>query len=85
MAEVAADTAALVGRPAKRPHRIPTPVVSTIGLVYPLLRELGETRHQFERPFVLDASPAEQTFGITATPWEVTLKETVAYLSGTAA
>jgi nucleoside-diphosphate-sugar epimerase len=85
MAQVAADTAALVGRPAKRPHRIPTPVVSTIGLVYPLMREFRETRHQFERPFVLDSTLAEQTFGLSATAWDVTLKETVDYLSGTAA
>lgn len=85
MAQVAADTAALVGQPVRRPHRIPTPVVAAVGLVYPLLRELTETRHQFERPFVLDASLTEQTFGITATPWDVTLKETVDYLSGTVA
>jgi nucleoside-diphosphate-sugar epimerase len=85
MAEVAADTAVLVGQPVRRPHRIPTPVVDAVGLVHPLLRELKETRHQFERPFVLDSALTERTFGITATPWEVTLKETVDYLSGTAA
>jgi nucleoside-diphosphate-sugar epimerase len=85
MAQVAAETAALVGRPAKRPHRIPTPVVSAIGLAYPLFREFKETRHQFERSFILDATLTERTFRTSATPWEVTLKETVAYLSGTAA
>lgn len=85
MAEVAADTAALVGQPARRPRRIPTPVVDAVGLVYPLMREFKETRHQFERPFVLDATLTEQTFVMAATPWDVTLKETVDYLSGTAA
>jgi hypothetical protein len=59
--------------------------VDAIGLVYPLLRELKETRHEFERPFVLDSSLTEQTFGLEPTPWEITLKETVDYLSATAA
>lgn len=85
MAEVAADAARLVGRQPRRPHRIPTPLVSAIGLFHPLFREFKETRHQFERPFVLDARLTEETFGVSATPWDVTLKETVDYLSGAAA
>ena len=85
MTQVAADAAAVVGRAAKRPRRIPTPVVSAIGLTHPLFREFRETRHQFERPFVLDATHTERTFGISATPWDVTVKETVDYLSGAAA
>jgi hypothetical protein len=85
MAQVASDTAALVGTTPRRPHRIPNAVVDAIGLVYPLLRELKETRHEFERPFVLDSSLTEQTFGLEPTPWEITLKETVDYLSATAA
>jgi nucleoside-diphosphate-sugar epimerase len=36
------------------------------GLINPFVRELRETQHQFRKPFVLDAGPAEQTFGITA-------------------
>jgi hypothetical protein len=85
MAEVAADTAALVGQRARRPHRIPRPVVSAMALGYPLLRELKETRHQFERPFVLDSTLTQQTFGIAPSAWETTLRETVDYLSATAA
>jgi hypothetical protein len=34
---------------------------------------------------VLDSSRAAATFALEATPWEQTLKETVAYLSATAA
>jgi hypothetical protein len=59
--------------------------VTALGAVVPLLKELRETRHQFERPFVLDATHTEQVFGLQATPWEVTLKETVEWLSATAA
>ena len=28
------------------------------------MRELRETQHQFRRPFVLDSSAAQQTFGL---------------------
>jgi nucleoside-diphosphate-sugar epimerase len=81
IAELQADAAATVGRAAKRPRRIPRLVVDTIGLGYPLLREFRETRHQFERPFILDASAAQARFGLEPTPWDLTLKETVDHLS----
>ena len=85
MAQVAGDTAALVGVAVKRPHRIPTALVDTVGLVYPLLRELKETRHEFERPWVLDSTATQERFGLAPTPWEVTLRQTVDYLNATAA
>jgi hypothetical protein len=64
---------------------VPRVLVDSVALVYPLLRELKETRHEFEHPWVLDSSRAQQAFGLQPTPWDVTLKETVAYLSETAA
>ena len=57
-------------------------MTTAAGAVVPLLRELRETRHQFERPFVLDSSRAERTFGLGPTPWEVALQATVAALAG---
>ena len=83
--EVADQVARICGRAPRRVHGIPRGVVTALGLVVPLLRELRETRHQFERPFVLDSSRTAATFDLEATPWEQTLKETVAYLSATAA
>lgn len=83
--EVADEAARMCGRPPRRVHGIPRGVVTALGTVVPLLRELRETRHQFERPFVLDSSRAAATFDLAPTPWEQTLKETVAYLSATAA
>lgn len=83
--EVADEAARMCGRAPRRVHGIPRGVVTALGTVVPLLRELRETRHQFERPFVLDSSRAAATFDLEATPWEQTLKETVAYLSATAA
>jgi nucleoside-diphosphate-sugar epimerase len=83
--EVVAEVAQLRGRTPKAVHGIPRSAVTALGAVVPLLKELRETRHQFERPFVLDATHSEQVFGLRATPWEVTLKETVEWLSVTAA
>ena len=43
----------------------------------PFMRELRETRHQFERPFILDSGLTERTFGLEPTPWEDALKVTI--------
>jgi hypothetical protein len=40
------------------------------GLVNPLMKELRETQHQFRKPFILDSTAAEETFGLKATPIE---------------
>jgi hypothetical protein len=61
---------------------VPRGVTTAVGAVVPLLRELRETRHQFERPFVLDSSRAERTFGLAPTPWQAALEATVAALAG---
>lgn len=49
---------------------VPRPALRLAGLVSPLIRELGEMVYQFERPFVLDSSAAQRTFGLTPTPWD---------------
>ncbi|RKT79671.1 nucleoside-diphosphate-sugar epimerase [Terracoccus luteus] len=76
--EAADDVARLTGHRPRRVLRLPRPVGTALGLVIPFFREVRETRHQFERPFVLDASEAERVFGFTATPWEQVLTETIA-------
>lgn len=83
--EVVGEVAQLCGRAPRAVHGIPRGAVTALGTVVPLLRELRETRHQFERPFVLDATHTTEVFGLQPTPWEVTLKETVEWLSATAA
>lgn len=85
MAEVVAEVADHAGLPARRVRGIPRSVVTTLGVAVPLMRELRETRHQFERPFVLDSALTSQTFGLQATPWEQSLRESVDYVSATAA
>ena len=45
-------------------------MVRALGLAVPFVRELGEVRHQFTRPFVLDSRAAQETFGLALTPLE---------------
>ena len=54
------------------------PVIRAVGAVVPIVRELPEVLHQFERPFVVDASDTTATFGIEPTPWDDVLAATLA-------
>ena len=56
----------------------PAWLMRTLGLVNPVIREFAEVRYQFERPFVLDSSAAEHTFGLAPTPWDEVLARLVA-------
>lgn len=47
---------------------LPQSVLRSVGVVNPTVRELRETQHQFRKPFVLDSSAAEETFGLRPTP-----------------
>jgi len=79
--DVAAEVAELTGHQA--PKVVPLPrIVKAAARVVPLIRELDETGHQFERPFVLDSSAASATFGLAHTQWDVALKETLTALRG---
>jgi nucleoside-diphosphate-sugar epimerase len=66
--QVATQLAELAGAPAPRLRRVPNPVLRAYGLFSPFVREFVEMRYQFERPFVLDSSRTEQTFGLKPTP-----------------
>ncbi|MDN5767434.1 MAG: NAD-dependent epimerase/dehydratase family protein [Humibacillus sp.] len=78
IAQAADDVARLTGRRGSRVMAVPRPLGTALGVVVPFLRQMRETRHQFERPFVLDSSQAEAAFGLTATPWEQALEATIA-------
>jgi nucleoside-diphosphate-sugar epimerase len=57
---------------------VPWPVLRTVGLAVPMMREVVAMRHQFDQEFVIDASATTATFGLTATPWEETVRATAA-------
>ena len=60
LTELAAN---IMGVPDKV-RALPYAAVWAAGLVNPFIKELRETQHQFRRPFVLDSSAAQQTFGL---------------------
>lgn len=74
--QVVADVADLVGGPTPRVSTYPRWLMS-LARVSPTVRELDETRHQFERAFVLDSSAATETFGAAPTPWREALEATL--------
>ena len=64
LGELTAKAAAVMGVPDKV-RALPYAAVWAAGLANPFIKELRETQHQFRRPFVLDSSAAQQTFGLT--------------------
>ncbi|MFN8193438.1 MAG: NAD-dependent epimerase/dehydratase family protein [Nocardioidaceae bacterium] len=77
--EVARDAAAAAGHPEPKVAAMPGPV-KLVARVSPVVRELDETRHQFERPFVLDSTRTAETFGLEPTPWDQALAGTVSWV-----
>ncbi|MEH1015392.1 NAD-dependent epimerase/dehydratase family protein [Micromonospora sp. CPCC 206060] len=81
--ELATRAAALAGAPTPKLSRLPVPVVRLGGLFDPTVRELREVLYQFDRPFLLDSTAAQETFGIRPTPLDVVLRETMESLGVT--
>jgi hypothetical protein len=71
---MATRLAELAGAPAARVSRMPAAMLWFGGLFSPNAREFREVRYQFERPFVLDSSAAEKTFGLAPTPLDDALR-----------
>lgn len=78
--DLAVRFAAAAGAPPARISAIPYPVLWTYGLFSPMVRELRITRHQFTRPFVLDASATTRAFGLQPRPVEESLADAAARL-----
>jgi nucleoside-diphosphate-sugar epimerase len=54
-------------------------MLSIGGLFIPEARETVEMMYEFEKPFVIDSSKFERTFGLKATPMRDAIRETVAW------
>ena len=52
-------------------------VLRTVAVAVRVVRALGEVLHQFEGPWVIDASETTATFGIEPTPWEDCVRTTL--------
>ncbi len=70
--ELVAIAAAQLGASPKL-SSLPYAAVWAAGVVNPMMRELRETQHQFRKPFILDSTAAEQTFGLQATPLDASV------------
>ena len=78
--EVVADLCRAAGIEPVTVREHPTALLRLLGLVNPMVGELAEVAYQFERPFVIDSSAAETTFGLTPVPWEeMTAAQVLAY------
>jgi nucleoside-diphosphate-sugar epimerase len=78
--EAAVRAAELIGAPRPKLTRIPYPAFWTVGVFNANLRAMREMQYQFTRPFQLDSTVTEQTFGLTPTPTDDALRAaTLAY------
>jgi len=76
-AEVIEDLTRAMGVPAPRIRTAGAGMLRLVGLFNRPAGELVEMLYEFDRPFVLDSSLAEQTFGLTPTPWSEIITETL--------
>jgi nucleoside-diphosphate-sugar epimerase len=71
--DLAAQFTKVAGAPAPKLTSVPYAVLWTGGLFSPMLRELRITRYQFVRPFTIDATLTERTFGLAPVELETAL------------
>jgi nucleoside-diphosphate-sugar epimerase len=85
--EIVNRAAAVADRPAPRLLAMPNPVLRLAGLLAPvgsdtakMARELIEVGYQRDRPWALDSTAATSALGITPTPLDDSLRETMDHL-----
>ena len=81
---LAARAATLAGAAPARIGRVPSPLLRLAGLFSPGARELPEMRYQFDRPFVLDSTAAQQAFNLVPASTDEALGETIRAMKATA-
>lgn len=77
--EICTALARIAGAPPPRLRTIPAWVIRAGGLAVPYLREFGEVAYQFTRPFVVDSTAFQTTFGASPTPTSQALSATVTW------
>jgi nucleoside-diphosphate-sugar epimerase len=55
------------------------PILWLMGISNPNVRELVEMLYEWNKPFIMDSSKAERTFGLQATPLRQAVRETLAW------
>lgn len=77
--EVAERLCAIAGVENPGVGVLPHWLLRAVGTVSPMIRELEAVRYQFVRPFVVDSSEFEDTFGAAPTPMDEALRATLAW------
>lgn len=67
--QVVDELADAAGVPQVKVSQVPGAMVAVLGLFNPVMREMAETNHQWDRPFVMDDTAARRAFGMEPTPW----------------
>ena len=67
-----------IGQPPKI-TRMGKTMLSLAGLFVPVAREVVEMMYEFEKPFIVDSTKFERTFGMKATPIREAIRQTVAW------
>ncbi len=80
--EMTGKLAEQAGVPPVPVRRLPSAVLRAGALVSPMLRELREVQHQFDRPFVVDSGAYRAAFAAEATPLGRQLEATVGWWRG---
>jgi nucleoside-diphosphate-sugar epimerase len=65
------------GAPTPRIKPMSAGTLRALGLVSPLLREIGDVAHHFSEPLVMDTTASSRMLGQTATPWSQAIAETL--------
>jgi nucleoside-diphosphate-sugar epimerase len=65
------------GQPRTRIRTVPPLLLRALALMNPVVRELLEMQYQFEEPFIVDSSKITTRLGVTATPLEQAIAETL--------
>lgn len=76
--ELATRFAVAAGAPGPRFAPLSMGAVRALGLVSPMLRELGRVGYQFTEPFVMASAASQEALGVTPTPWDVIVGQTLA-------
>lgn len=76
-AQVIADLASGMDVEVPRIRTAGAVMMRLVGLFNADARELVEMMYEFDRPFVMDSTKAQQTFGMAPTPWPEVIQETL--------
>ncbi len=76
--EVAERLCAIMRRVSAAALELPRFAFRALGLFSPMMKELRETRYQFDKPYILDSSAFQATFGMAPTPLDDALETIVA-------